>query len=587
MMSCPGPPCPCQLVESDVADMKAMGFTAVRLLVAIPGVMPERGVINATYLDEVAKMVEMLAAAGIYTILDAHQDVYSPRFCGNGFPDWAVEYQNASAKFPPLPFPLPQSFTPYATDPATGYPRREDCISKPFFRYYFTDAVGKAFQALYDNHNDLQLAFTDFWSAVAARFASYPSVLGYEILNEPFLGDVLANPSLLEGGEADKQNLVPLYKLVHAAIRKVDDTHIIFYEPTVGISQTVWSALSATGFAEGPGGAAYNDRQLLSYHAYCPLVASNGQPANKLLCDRYYQRYMESIVTGDLAKLKTAGFLTEWGALVDAGALDADEANTLTGLADELIQSWTYWQFKSYHDPTTQAMQRNGSVREGLYDTFSGRLLDDKVALLARTHPQAVAGAIRSFSFDPSSKVFEMLFAAAGPGQHRSAAAAAAAAAGTRIYASSRWHYVNGVDVTVMPAGKAFASVEGDIVSIQLTPACSKGELLAVRITPAAADASARVAPSDLASAAPTATRPAPSSRRPFPSEVPRDRGRNSGKEVRRTGSGGARPRAGEDEDDARRGAGEGVRMTDAHATEGGRGVDVLDEWGWEGDLVQ
>ena len=65
-----------------------MGFTAVRLLVAVPGVMPERGVINATYLDEVAKMVEMLAEAGIYTILDAHQDVYSPRFCGNGFPDW-------------------------------------------------------------------------------------------------------------------------------------------------------------------------------------------------------------------------------------------------------------------------------------------------------------------------------------------------------------------------------------------------------------------------------------------------------------------------------------------------------------------
>jgi len=41
----------------------------------------------------------------------------------------------------------------------------------------------------------------------------------------------------------------------------------------------------------------------------------------------------------------------------------------VTGLADDLVQSWVYWQFKSYHDPTTQAMQVDGEVREGLYDT--------------------------------------------------------------------------------------------------------------------------------------------------------------------------------------------------------------------------
>jgi len=39
---------------------------------------------------------------------------------------------------------------------------------------------------------------------------------------------------------------------------------------------------------------------------------------------------MEQIVRGDLKKLRTAGFLTEWGALVDASPLSADEANSLT-----------------------------------------------------------------------------------------------------------------------------------------------------------------------------------------------------------------------------------------------------------------
>ena len=28
---------------------------------------------------------------GIYTLLDAHQDVLSEKFCGEGIPDWAVD----------------------------------------------------------------------------------------------------------------------------------------------------------------------------------------------------------------------------------------------------------------------------------------------------------------------------------------------------------------------------------------------------------------------------------------------------------------------------------------------------------------
>jgi endoglycosylceramidase len=282
------------LAESDIADMRDMGFNVVRLLVALPGVMPERGVINATYLDEVAKIVDSLAAAGIYTILDAHQDLFSPRFCGNGFPDWFVGDDNTSDANAAKPFPEP-SFNAFAVDENTGYPTRADCISKPFFRYYFSDAVGKAFQALYDNHDDLQVVFADYWTAIAKRFADSSAVLGYEILNEPFLGDIMGMPQLLTGGTADRLNLVPLYKRVHAAIRKVDDRHIILYQPTVGISQTVISGISSTGFTEGPGGAAYNDRQLLSYHAYCPVLTSDSKPASKALCDAYYISYMDQV----------------------------------------------------------------------------------------------------------------------------------------------------------------------------------------------------------------------------------------------------------------------------------------------------
>ena len=155
------------------------------------------------------------------------------------------------------------------------------------------------------------------------------------------------------------------------------------------------------------------------------------------MCDAYYISYMDQIVKWDLDKLNTAGFLTEWGALVDSDALDANDANIVGLLADNLVQSWTYWQFKvcvcvyrytylylyiqrdgtvaeglntyththahtqSFNDPTTQAMQRDGTVAEGLYDPWTGELLDSKVALLTRTYPTSVAGAIRCLNPKP------------------------------------------------------------------------------------------------------------------------------------------------------------------------------------------
>ena len=40
------------------------------------------GVINTTYLDQIERVVAVLTQYEIYTILDFHQDVLSPRLCG-------------------------------------------------------------------------------------------------------------------------------------------------------------------------------------------------------------------------------------------------------------------------------------------------------------------------------------------------------------------------------------------------------------------------------------------------------------------------------------------------------------------------
>lgn len=136
------------------------------------------------------------------------------------------------------------------------------------------------------------------------------------------------------------------------------------------------------------------------------------------------------------------------------------------------MQSWIYWQFKSYHDPTTQAMQRDGTVREGLYDPDTGLLLEGKAALLARPHAQAVAGDIRSLAFDPWSKRFCLAYAAD-----------LRVPTPTRVFASTRWHYPKGHHVTIVPAAKAVARVSGDYVFVAVTADCQQDDVISVCIT--------------------------------------------------------------------------------------------------------
>lgn len=65
--------------SSQIRNLRDWGFNVVRVGVMWSGVMPERDVINQTYLDEMIKIVDSLADNGIYVIVDLHQDMLSSR----------------------------------------------------------------------------------------------------------------------------------------------------------------------------------------------------------------------------------------------------------------------------------------------------------------------------------------------------------------------------------------------------------------------------------------------------------------------------------------------------------------------------
>jgi aryl-phospho-beta-D-glucosidase BglC (GH1 family) len=78
--------------------------------------------------------------------------------------------------------------------------------------------------------------FLRFWQEVARKFTGNTYVLGYELLNEPWAGDIYRHPDQLLPSTADSRNLEPMYARLHSAIREYDDQHIIFFEPTIIIT---------------------------------------------------------------------------------------------------------------------------------------------------------------------------------------------------------------------------------------------------------------------------------------------------------------------------------------------------------------
>eukprot|EP00971_Amphidinium_carterae_P312739 6215626-Amphidinium_carterae.1 len=71
-------------------------------------------------------------------------------------------------------------------------------------------------------------------SREARRFKNNPYILGYELINEPWIGDVFANPALVVPSHSDSVNMQPFYEKLHAAIRQEDNDTIVLFEPATG-----------------------------------------------------------------------------------------------------------------------------------------------------------------------------------------------------------------------------------------------------------------------------------------------------------------------------------------------------------------
>lgn len=386
------------LNAEDAALLKSWGFNVVRLGVMWPAVTPSPGVVNTTYLSEVKKMMGVLAEAGVYTLVDLHQDVWSPYLCGEGMPDYVFEEAMELAGFDrsgKRAFPAPLSWDiPTGAD---GYPEASACQNHSFFPYYMTWESEALWGALYSEPS-IWAHLGDHWEAVASHLADADGLLGYELINEPW-------PARGVNGSwhflSDSDTLLPLYEYLHSRIRSVDDDALFFFEPLV-LESYLSMVRKYTNFPEGgPGGLDYANRSVYAYHSYCSNDA-DGTPKPMWLCRAIIHSGWGSVET-DLDALKVGGFLTEFGAVGD----DDDSLKLIelqTKGADDLFQSWAYWTFKSFDDITTQ----NPATETFYYP--DGTLQTSKVKALSRAYAPIVAGEPGSMSFDPDTSAFSLSY---------------------------------------------------------------------------------------------------------------------------------------------------------------------------------
>ena len=164
-------------------------------------------------VDILEQIVNRLGERGIYTLLDMHQDVLSSYYASyDGVPAWLIE------KFP---------------DPTNPYPHPLDEVE--FWEQgYLTQACSEGFQFLYNNTEGAVESWANFWAKMAETFKDNVYVLGYEYMNEPWIGDYFQDPSLALPGYAAKENLVPAYDHLTERVREVDPNNgIVFYEPMI------------------------------------------------------------------------------------------------------------------------------------------------------------------------------------------------------------------------------------------------------------------------------------------------------------------------------------------------------------------
>jgi endoglycosylceramidase len=103
-------------------------------------------------------------------------------------------------------------------------------------------------------------------------------------------------------------------------------------------------------------------------------------------------------------------FLTEFGA-----SDDLDDIGRIVELADRHMVSWQYWHYCDCEDPTTSGPGVQSLVIDPARPPRGKNLKRDKLEVLARPYPRAVAGTPELFRYNEERQRFKFVYSTESP----------------------------------------------------------------------------------------------------------------------------------------------------------------------------
>jgi endoglycosylceramidase len=367
----------------DARFLRRHGFNSIRLGIIYKGLEPDpptaagKPQYRKGYLRSIARTERVLARRGIFTLLDFHQDLYNERFQGEGWPDWQTIDDGVPSQ------------------PQQGFPAN----------YLVNAGLQRAFDNFWANTavegRGLQDAYAEAWRRVAVKFRRKPFVMGYDLLNEPWPGSAFGPQACGTPTGCpvfDSTTLTEFSVRVLDAIRTVDPTTLVFYEPLVTFD---FGADTSHGDTGDPNAG-------FSFHNYC-LPGAFGGPGSGPSCEPLEEMVFVN-AEEHAAKTGDVPFLTEYGATDDLETIER-----LVRLSDAHMASWQYWHYCDCADPTTAGPGVQALVVDPVEPPRGDNVKREKLQVLARPYPRAVAGTPRSFGFDPATRRFELDYSTGSP----------------------------------------------------------------------------------------------------------------------------------------------------------------------------
>ena len=335
--------------EDDIQYIASEGFNTLRLGFTWSGLEPNPGEYDYEYLHKILTTARLAGEAGLWVLLDFHQDMYNEKYQGQGVPDWAVIDDK---------LPLGNLY---------NHPEN----------YYSSPALSRAYESLWNNRQDangrgLADALAAAWGEVARQASDLPGLLGYDLINEPWPGERFVECALQPCPEGDRL----LYNVQRAsmlAIREYDIRSLVFYEPWIMFNFGVDTTMPDFG-----------DKQAgMSYHKYCVTRAD---------C------HIE-VMANALRRSEETG-----DALILSEFLDLD-ARFLTAMV-ESFTSWQYWAWRAYDCCYREygIIQRLGEAPTP--DNLDQNLLD----IIVQPYSRAIAGTPVAASYAVDSKRYSLEF---------------------------------------------------------------------------------------------------------------------------------------------------------------------------------